>query len=299
MYEFHDGAALLELCASEGIPISKAMLLREEALSETSSEALLREMRENLTTMKQAVERGLSGSVRSLSGLSGGEASRLYEYSKAAPLLGSEACAAAAASMAVVEVNAAMGRIVASPTAGACGILPGVLLTLAPKRGWSDEALVQALFCAGAIGLLIARHASISGADAGCQAETGSAASMAAAAVVELSSGTPQMCLHAAAIALKNVLGLVCDPVCGLVESPCIKRNALGAVNALLAADLALSGVKSLIPFDEVVEAMRSVGVLMRPELRETALGGLAATPTAKRLTNTLFAKRENPYIKG
>ncbi|HOF94642.1 MAG TPA: L-serine ammonia-lyase, iron-sulfur-dependent, subunit alpha, partial [Clostridia bacterium] len=150
-----------------------------------------------------------------------------------------------------------------------------------------------------AIGLLIARHASISGADAGCQAETGSAASMAAAAVVELSSGTPQMCLHAAAIALKNVLGLVCDPVCGLVESPCIKRNALGAVNALLAADLALSGVKSLIPFDEVVEAMRSVGVLMRPELRETALGGLAATPTAKRLTNTLFAKRENPYIKG
>ena len=125
------------------------------------------------------------------------------------------------------------------------------------------------------------------------------ALTQAAAAVVELSSGTPQMCLHAAAIALKNVLGLVCDPVCGLVESPCIKRNALGAVNALLAADLALSGVKSLIPFDEVVEAMRSVGVLMRPELRETALGGLAATPTAKRLTNTLFAKRENPYIKG
>ena len=190
--------------------------------------------------------------------------------------------------MAVVEVNSAMGRIVAAPTAGASGILPGVLIESAQQRGWSDEQLVHGLFTAGAIGLLFAKNATISGAGGGCQAETGVAAAMSAAALVEISGGAPIQALDAAAMTIKNVMGLVCDPVAGLVECPCIKRNALGAVNAMLCADLALSGVTSLIPFDEVVSAMLAVGRDIRPEYRETAKGGLAATPTGKAVAKRL-----------
>ena len=191
-------------------------------------------------------------------------------------------------SMAVVEVNAAMGRIVAAPTAGASGILPGVLFTCAKERGWNDEKLLSGLLTAGAIGSIIAANASISGAEHGCQAETGSAAAMAAAALCELDGGSADRCLNAAAIALKNVMGLVCDPVAGLVECPCIKRNALGAMNALISADMALAGIPSLIPFDETVMAMRSVGRLMSPDLRETARGGCAATPTGRAIRKKL-----------
>ena len=192
--------------------------------------------------------------------------------------------------MAVVEVNAAMGRIVAAPTAGASGILPGVLLECALTRDWTDEQLVRGLFTAGAIGYLFAKNATISGADGGCQAETGVGAAMAAGALVELSGGDPAQVLDAAAMTIKNVLGLVCDPVAGLVECPCIKRNALGAVNAMLCADMTLCGITSLIPFDEVVSAMLAVGRDLRPEYRETAKGGLAATPTGKRVA--AFVKR-------
>lgn len=295
MVEFRSGAELLSVCKAQGISIAEAMQLREEHKSEQDRAHIRREMKKNLAVMQEGVARGLRGNVRSLSGLSGGDAARLEEYAPNS-LLGADAAHATAAAMAVVEVNASMGRIVAAPTAGASGILPGVLIGLSETRGWEEEALIDALFTAGAVGMLIASHATISGADGGCQAETGSGAAMAAAALVELGGGTPEMALHAAAIALKNVLGLVCDPVGGLVECPCIKRNAIGAVNALLSADLALAGVVSHIPFDEVVGAMRAVGNVMRPELRETALGGLAATPTGREMAMRL---REGKGLKG
>ena len=295
MVEFRSGAELLSVCKAQGISIAEAMQLREEHRSELGRSHIRKEMKKSLAVMQEGVARGLRGNVRSLSGLSGGDAARLDQYAPNS-LLGADAAHAAAAAMAVVEVNASMGRIVAAPTAGASGILPGVLIGLSEKRGWEEEALVDALFTAGAVGMLIASHATIAGADGGCQAETGSGAAMAAAALVELGGGTPEMALHAAAISLKNVLGLVCDPVGGLVECPCIKRNAIGAVNALLSADLALAGITSHIPFDEVVDAMRAVGAVMRPELRETALGGLAATPTGREMAARL---REGKKLDG
>jgi len=279
---FANGESLRRYCLENGIPIYEAMMRREEKQSECSREQVLAEMQKNLDVMKESVYRGLNEKVESVSGLSGGEAMRLFKYGKHNPFSGYTACRAAASAMAVVEVNASMGRIVAAPTAGASGILAGALIESARQRGWSDETLVEGLFTAGAVGLLFAKNATISGAGGGCQAETGVAASMTAAALVEISGGAPVQALDAAAMAMKNVLGMICDPVAGLVECPCIKRNALGSVNAMLCADMALSGVTSLIPFDEVVAAMYAVGKDIRPEYRETARGGLATTPTGK-----------------
>jgi L-serine dehydratase len=187
------------------------------------------------------------------------------------------------------ETNACMGKIVAAPTAGSCGILPSVLMTIATERKLDDEQLVMALFTASAVGIVIANKASISGAEGGCQAECGSASAMAAAALVELCGGSPAMVEHACAIAIKSVLGLVCDPVAGLVEIPCIKRNAMGAANAFVSADMALAGIESKIPVDEVIHAMKVIGDCMNPAFKETAEGGLAATPTAKRLMKEVF----------
>ena len=279
---FVNGESLRRYCQENDIPIFEAMIRREEKQSERSREEILAEMKLNLDVMRASVERGLNEKVESVSGLSGGEAMRLFKYGKHNPFSGYTACRAAASAMAVVEVNASMGRIVAAPTAGASGILAGALIESARQRGWSDETLVEGLFTAGAIGLIFAKNAAISGAGGGCQAETGVAASMTAAALVEISGGAPVQALDAAAMAMKNVMGLICDPVAGLVECPCIKRNALGAVNAMLCADLALAGVTSLIPFDEVVAAMYAVGKDIRVEYRETARGGLATTPTGK-----------------
>lgn len=279
---FVNGESLRRYCQENDIPIFEAMIRREEKLSERSREDVLAEMRLNLNVMRASVERGLNEKVESVSGLSGGEAMRLFKYGKHNPFSGYTACRAAASAMAVVEVNASMGRIVAAPTAGASGILAGALIESARQRGWSDETLVEGLFTAGAIGLIFAKNATISGAGGGCQAETGVAASMTAAALVEISGGAPVQALDAAAMAMKNVMGLICDPVAGLVECPCIKRNALGAVNAMLCADLSLAGITSLIPFDEVVAAMYAVGKDIRVEYRETARGGLATTPTGK-----------------
>lgn len=282
-YMFRKGDELLALCKSQSCAISEIMLRREIEQSEKPREKLISEMKKNFDTMRASVREGLKGELRSISGLTGGDAAKLLERAKTEKsLCGEGMLKAVAAAMAVAEVNASMGRIVAAPTAGASGILPGVLLTLGEAKGWTDEALITGLFNAGAIGMLIARNASISGAEGGCQAETGTAAAMTASALTELSGGSPESCLTAAAIALKNIMGLVCDPVAGLVECPCIKRNALGAANALVSADLALAGVGSIIPFDEVVTAMKSVGRMMSPALRETAKGGLAATPTAR-----------------
>lgn len=281
-YDFSSGIELVKLCDEEGIKISEAMLRRETEIGDTTREAAIAQMRTDLKVMRESIKKGLSEKVHSVSRLTGGEAMTLYRYADFDPFSGSETCHAAAAAMAVVEVNAAMGRIVAAPTAGASGILPAVLLESGHARGWTDDQLIEGLFCAGAIGMLFAKNATISGAEGGCQAETGVAAAMAAAALVELSGGEPLQCLDAAAIAVKNIEGLVCDPVAGLVECPCIKRNGMGAANALISADMALCGITSLIPFDEVVASMYSVGRDIRPEYRETAKGGLAATPTGK-----------------
>ena len=279
---FQNGESLRRYCLENDIPIYEAMIRREEKQSELPREQILAEMKKNLDVMRDSVQKGLTEKVESVSGLSGGEAMRLFKYGKHNPFSGYTACRAAASAMAVVEVNASMGRIVAAPTAGASGILAGALIESGRQRGWSDDTLVEGLFTAGAIGLIFAKNATISGAGGGCQAETGVAASMTAAALVEISGGAPVQALDAAAMAMKNVMGLICDPVAGLVECPCIKRNALGAVNAMLCADMALSGVTSLIPFDEVVAAMYAVGKDIRPEYRETARGGLATTPTGK-----------------
>ena len=279
---FQTGESLRKFCQENDIAIWEAMLMREEKISDRTREEIVAEMHKNLAVMRESVSRGLSEKVESVSGLSGGDAMRLFRYGKHNPFSGYNACRAAASAMAVVEVNCSMGRIVAAPTAGASGILPGVLIESARQRGWSDETLVEGLFTAGAIGMLFAKNATISGAGGGCQAETGVAAAMTAAALVEISGGAPVQALDAAAMTIKNVMGLICDPVAGLVECPCIKRNALGAVNAMLCADMALAGITSLIPFDEVVTCMLSVGKNIRPEYRETAKGGLAMTPTGK-----------------
>ena len=281
-YDFNNGIELIRLCDEEGIKISEAMIRREVQMGDSTREQIIAEMRTDLKVMRESVKKGLTEKVQSVSRLTGGEAMTLYRYADFGPLSGSETCHAAAAAMAVVEVNAAMGRIVAAPTAGASGILPAVLIECSHTHDWSDDQLIEGLFCAGAIGLLFDKNATISGAEGGCQAETGVASAMAAAALVEISGGEPLHCLDAAAIAIKNIEGLVCDPVAGLVECPCIKRNGMGAANALLSADMALCGITSLIPFDEVVSSMYSVGREIRPEYRETSKGGLAATPTGK-----------------
>lgn len=192
------------------------------------------------------------------------------------------------------EVNGAMGKIVACPTAGSCGILPAVILTTGHLLNKTDDELIQGLFAASAIGMIIGMNATFSGAEGGCQAECGSAAAMASGAVVELMGGTPKMSLDAAAIIFKNVLGLVCDPVAGLVEIPCAKRNVSGAINALCTADMVMAGVNSKIHFDDAVAAMYKVGTGLPEELRETALGGCAITPTGKALQEKVFGKKEN-----
>lgn len=288
---FENGRSLTEYCTNENITLAEAMLRREVAFGEQTYGQIREEMHRNLQVMRESVKRGLTDYIESVSKLSGGDARQFYHYSKNA-FLGSDACEAAAAAMAVVEVNAAMGRIVAAPTAGSSGILPGVLIECGEARGWTDEQLVNGLFAAGAVGLIFAKNATISGADGGCQAEVGVASAMAAAALVELSGGTPEMALDAAGMTIKNLLGLVCDPVAGLVECPCIKRNALGAINAMLCADMTLCGITSLIPFDEVVSSMYAVGHDMRKEYRETAKGGLAVTPTGRMVAERIARDR-------
>ena len=190
------------------------------------------------------------------------------------------------------EVNASMGRICAAPTAGASGIIPATIISVAEKFHASEDQIIDALFTASGIGEIIAKNATLSGAEGGCQAECGAAAAMSSAALVEMAGGTAEMSLHAAATALKNIMGLICDPIAGLVEAPCAKRNASGAVNAMLSADLALAGVKSIIPFDEVVEAMYKVGKALPSTLRETALGGIAVTPTGIRIKNEIYGNK-------
>ncbi|SMO46601.1 L-serine ammonia-lyase, iron-sulfur-dependent, subunit alpha [Melghirimyces algeriensis] len=290
---FRSVAELVELAESEGLSISDVMIQKEMETFDKSRDEVFKQMEENLDIMEKAIQKGLQEEIKSQSGLSGGDAQKIRNYIKESNVLlsGAEVLDAVSRSMSVSEVNAAMGTIVATPTAGACGILPGCVFTAADRLGSDRETMVRALFVSGAIGYCIANNAFISGAAGGCQAEVGSATAMSAAAVVEMAGGTPSQSAEAVAIALKNMLGLVCDPVAGLVEAPCVKRNAMGGAIAMVAADMAMAGVKSVIPTDEVIEAMFRIGRDMPVSLKETALGGLAATQTGRSLERRIFGK--------
>ena len=266
-----------------GIPLSQ-LALETESDDQGRAVGEIRDvLRRALTVMKGAVERGLTGDLRSASGLVGGDAAKLVN-GPPGPLAGTLFRDVLARALAVQEVNAAMGVIVAAPTAGGAGVLPAVITGLANARGLSDDALVDALATAGLIGAVIAERASLSGAEGGCQAETGAAAGMAAGAGTEMLGGSPQQVAHAVALAQQGTLGLVCDPLGGLVELPCVFRNATGAAIALAAIEMAMAGVEFAIPADEVIDTMGEIGREMDVRYRETAGGGLAATPTGRRL---------------
>jgi L-serine dehydratase len=284
------GKELIEICNKENIAIWEYTIRGEIEKSGLKRTQVIDKMKHNLSVMMSSSLYAQENNVVSVSGLIGGDALKIKQYANIGETLtGDFMVRAMARAISSSEVNAAMGRIVACPTAGSCGILPAVVISAWEKLKKSEEDLVHALFTASGVGIIIAKNATIAGAEGGCQAECGSAAAMASAAVVEMMGGSPEQAFDAAAIVIKNVLGLVCDPVAGLVEVPCAKRNIAGTVSALTTADIAMSGVKSKIPFDEVVWAMYKVGRQLPPELRETAKGGIAITPTALKLKEEIF----------
>lgn len=280
--DFKSAVELLELCRQTQCPISEVMRRRECELGETTRDQVDHRMAKVLEIMRASATQPLKKPSKSMGGLIGGESKKLYDHAaRGKAICGDILQRAMTYAMGVAEVNASMGLIVAAPTAGSAGIVPGLLLALQDCYKISDDRLVDALFNAGAVGYLAMRNATVAGAVGGCQAEVGVAAAMAASATVELMGGTPEQCMDAGSTVLMNLLGLVCDPVGGLVEYPCQNRNAAGVANALIAAELSLSGVKQLIPFDEMLETMYAVGRRIPIELRETALGGCAVTPSA------------------
>lgn len=289
MFEYKSISELVNAASSAGRTISEVVLADQAEQLCISPDALFERMDARLSVMEDSVKAGMNSALRSTSGLTGGDASRMWDHAASGGICGGFTNRAMARALAVSENNAAMGKIVAAPTAGSCGILPGAVVSMLDEGRCSREAAVMALFTAGAFGMVIAQNASIAGAEGGCQAECGSAAAMAAAALVELMGGTPQQCAHACAMAIKNQLGLVCDPVAGLVEIPCIKRNVSGVAIAFSSAEMALAGIESKIPADECIGAMREVGCSIPSALRETAKGGLAATPTGERLREQVF----------
>lgn len=279
--DFKNGKELLRLCGELDKPISDVMMQRECDMTEVSREKIIRRMEQVLRIMEESAHKPLIQPMKSIGGLIGGEAEKLESRRTAGtsicgPVLGR----AITYAMAVLEVNTSMGLIVAAPTAGSSGILPGLMLALQEEYHLTDETIIKGLFNASAIGYLAMRNATVAGAVGGCQAEVGVASAMAAAAAVEVMGGTPQQSMDAASTAIMNLLGLVCDPVAGLVEYPCQNRNAAGVANALACAELALSGIRQLIPLDEMLDAMYRVGRGLPRELKETALGGCAVTPT-------------------
>ena len=280
--DFKNAKELLALCQEKKLPISEVMHQREILLSETTAEIVDQRMDRVLEIMKDAAFSPIKDPVISMGGLIGGEARKLCEFHN----LGKSLCGNVLGkgityAMATLETNASMGLIVASPTAGSAGIVPGMMLALQEVYGFSDKKIRQALFNAGAIGYLAMRNATVAGAVGGCQAEVGIASAMAASAAVELLGGPPLQCTYAASTVLMNMLGLVCDPVGGLVEYPCQNRNAAGVSNALIAAEMSLAGIPQFIPLDEMIDAMYTVGKKLPAELRETAMGGCATTPSA------------------
>ena len=287
-----NGAELLEICKENNFSLAEYAIQHEMESKNCTREDVIKGMEKVLHVMKEAANEGQEQKVYSVSGLIGGDAYKLRKYlEKGNTLTGNVMVGAMARALSCSEVNASMGRIVACPTAGSCGILPAVILTVGERLELNEEELIQGLLASSAVGMIIAQNATLAGAEGGCQAECGSAAAMGAAATVEMMGGTPEMALDAGAIVLKNILGLVCDPVAGLVEVPCAKRNFAGAVSALTTADLVMAGVHSKIPFDDTVEAMYRVGKSLPAALRETALGGLAITKTGLELKEKVFGK--------
>ncbi|MBR6028213.1 MAG: L-serine ammonia-lyase, iron-sulfur-dependent, subunit alpha [Clostridia bacterium] len=291
MLKYESVSELVEAAEARRIAISQLVLEDQAAALETSQLETFERMEIDLQVMVRSVAMGAKKDQRSMSGLTGGESWLMAEYMQktAGGLSGSFLGGAMARALAVAGCNASMGRIVAAPTAGSCGILPGCLVAMMEDRHVPEKDVVMAMFTAGAFGMVIANRASIAGAQGGCQAECGSAAAMAAAALTELGGGTPAQCADACAIAIASQMGLVCDPVAGLVEIPCIKRNVSGVMVAFSSADMALAGIRSKIPADECLDAMREVGDALPASLKETAGGGLAATPTGRRLRDQVF----------
>ena len=280
--DFKKAAELLSLCKEYDKPISQIMMDRECEMTEKPLDEIRSRMAVSLQIMKDAAKEAINQPSQSMGGLIGGESRKLSDLqSSEKNIAGNLISKAIAYSMGVLEVNASMGLIVAAPTAGSSGVIPGVLLALQEEYDFTDDQIIDALFTCSAIGYLAMLNATVAGAVGGCQAEIGVASAMAAAAVVELMGGTPEQCTDAASTVLMNMLGLVCDPVGGLVEYPCQNRNASGASNAIVAAEISLAGIHQLIPLDEMMDIMYTVGKKLPAELRETALGGCALSPSA------------------
>lgn len=289
---------LIEVCEREQKSIGEIMLMLESEKSGRDQDTIIKMMEERLIKMKEAVEAGINDVSTAPSGISGGDAVKMHQYIESGKTLsGNYISDAMAFSLATSESNARMGVIVATPTAGSAGILPGVLFSLYENDQYSYKDLVMGLFTASMLGYVIANRSFIAGAAGGCQAEVGSATAMAAGTIVELKGGTPRQAINATAIAMKSLLGLVCDPVAGLVEVPCIKRNVIGTSIAFSAADLSLAGVESRIPCDEVIEAMYKIGKEMPRTLKETSLGGLAITNTGKKVKEQLFSRKSKVEV--
>lgn len=277
----------LDELAKQEKEIWKTAIETETAQTGAGEKQIRENMRQRIEVMKESLKNGLTSHELSKSGLTGMNA-RIIQNSGKQGLVGETGRRAMLYAIAISEENARMGKIVAAPTAGSCGILPAVIISVCEDFGKSEDEEINAFLSSALIGEIIARKTTISGAECGCQAECGAASAMAAAAACQLMGEKPDVCIEAAALAIKFIMGLVCDPVAGLVEVPCVKRNASGAMNALTAATLAMSGVKSVIPADEVIDSMAQVGALMTPSLKETSLAGLADTKTAK-----IIEKRE------
>lgn len=273
------------------------MMINDEMEREGKSREEVRDlMRQNLNVMREAVEKGTTGDgVESVTGYTGHDAAKLRDYNENNHALsGQEMIDAVKGAVATNEVNAAMGIICATPTAGSSGTIPGVIFKLEKTHNITEDQMIDFLFTSALFGRVVANNASVAGATGGCQAEVGSASAMAAAAAVSIFNGSPEQSGHAMALAISNLLGLVCDPVAGLVEIPCVMRNAIGSGNALISADLALAGVESQIPVDEVIGAMDRVGRNLPASLRETGLGGLAGTPTGEEIKRKIFGEADN-----
>ena len=292
MFKYDSIADLIAEAQKRGKNISDIVIEEQAEACETTEEKMYERMLNSFKIMQMSIENGMEKDTRSVSGLTGGSAWKMKQrVDSGENICGHVFGEAMSMALAVAETNACMGKIVAAPTAGSCGIMPAAIVSVMNEKKIPVKKVVMSLFTSSAIELVIAHKASIAGAEGGCQAECGAASAMAACALVEMCGGTPEMVGNACAIALKNILGLVCDPVAGLVEIPCIKRNAMGTANAFTAAELSLAGISSAIPADEVIWAMKKVGDSMAASLKETGEGGLAATPTGKALRQQVFGE--------
>ncbi len=286
---YRSGKDIIRICNERNIPIWRLALDEEIEVTHLSEKEILKKMNEVLKVMKKSSESYIENDSKTLGGIIGGESIKLKKrMDNRKSLCGEIINKAMIKAFSTSQHNASMGKICAAPTAGSSGIIPAAVITVAEEYNFSKNEAVKGLLTSSAIGKIITLNATVAGAEGGCQAECGSAAAMAAAALVEMLGGSPEMALNAAAVSLKNIMGLICDPIAGLVEAPCSKRNASGVVNAMISAEMALAGIESVVPFDEVVEAMKKVGDDMNSDFKETARGGIAGTPTGIRIKENI-----------